>query len=177
MGCVWELDGLKSGAVRHGSCEEGQGWVKKATEVIQERIATYPPGSVSHYGKTILYHVRLTRSCASPIQLMFNLLAIRSAAIPRLERLISAPDTPASIIPQLQQDLEQEQEKQHRMKLENGLRRSNLVGMILECLKQMSKEKVGGDATGKSRLEEAVEKARIVGKEKREKRMKGMDVD
>lgn len=47
MGCVWELDGLKSGAVRHGSCEEGEGWVRKATEVIQERIGTYPPGSVS----------------------------------------------------------------------------------------------------------------------------------
>ena len=47
MGCVWELDGLKSGAVRHGSCEEGEGWVKKATEIIQDRIATYPPGSVS----------------------------------------------------------------------------------------------------------------------------------
>jgi hypothetical protein len=47
MGCVWELDGLKTGAVRHGACEEGEAWVKKATEVIQERISTYPPGSVS----------------------------------------------------------------------------------------------------------------------------------
>lgn len=107
---------------------------------------------------------------------MFNLLAIRSAAIPRLERLIASPDTPSSIIPQLQENLLQEQEKLHRMKLENGLRRSNLVGMILECLKQMSKEKTQGDV-GKSRLEEAVEKARVIGKEKREKRMKGMDVD
>jgi ubiquitin carboxyl-terminal hydrolase L5 len=110
---------------------------------------------------------------------MFNLLAIRSAAIPRLERLIASSDTPSSVIPQLQENLLQEQEKLHRMKLENGLRRSNLVGMILECLKQMSKEKTQGDAAGagKSRLEEAVEKARVIGKEKREKRMKGMDVD
>jgi ubiquitin carboxyl-terminal hydrolase L5 len=110
---------------------------------------------------------------------MFNLLAIRSAAIPRLERLIASPDTPSSIIPQLRENLLQEQEKLHRMKLENGLRRSNLVGMILECLKQMSKEKTQGDVggAGKNRLEEAVEKARVIGKEKREKRMKGMDVD
>lgn len=110
-------------------------------------------------------------------QLMFNLLAVRSAAIPRLERLIASPETPASIIPQLQDSLLQEQEKVHQMKFENGLRRSNLVGTILACLKQMSKEKVAGDAAGKSKLEEAVEKARVIGKEKREKRMKGMDVD
>jgi ubiquitin carboxyl-terminal hydrolase L5 len=108
---------------------------------------------------------------------MFNLLAIRSAAIPRLERLIADPTTPDAIIPSLTASLHQEQEKLHRMKLENGLRRSNLVGMILESLKQMAKEKADGDSAGKTKLEVAVEKARAIGKEKREKRMKGMDVD
>jgi ubiquitin carboxyl-terminal hydrolase L5 len=108
---------------------------------------------------------------------MFNLMAVRSAAVPRLERLIAAPDTPDAIIPSLTENLRQEQEKIHRMKLENGLRRSNLVGMILESLKQMAKEKTVGDSAGKSKLEVAVEKARTIGKEKREKHMKSMDVD
>jgi ubiquitin carboxyl-terminal hydrolase L5 len=108
---------------------------------------------------------------------MFNLLAVRSAAIPRLERLISASDTPDAIIPSLTESLHQEQEKLHRMKLENGLRRSNLVGMILESLKQMAREKADGETLGRSKLEVAVEKARTIGNEKREKRMKGMDTD
>jgi len=108
---------------------------------------------------------------------MFNLMAVRSAAVPRLERLIAAPDTPDAIIPSLTESLHQEQEKLHRMKLENGLRRSNLVGMILESLKQMAKEKADGNSAGKSKLEVAVEKARGVGKEKRDKQMKGMAVD
>jgi len=176
MGCVWELDGLKSGAVRHGSCEEGEGWVKKATEVIQDRIATYPPGSVSISTRTRPQSA-IHAEYPGVFQLMFNLMAVRSAAIPRLERLISAHDTPDAIIPSLTESLHQEQEKLHRMKLENGLRRSNLVGMILESLKQMAKEKTDGELSDKSKLEVAVEKARTLGKEKREKQMKGMDVD
>jgi hypothetical protein len=65
------------------------------------------------------------------------------------------------------------------MKLENGLRRSNLVGMILESLKVMAKTKnsAGSGEQGKTRLEVAVELARAKGKEKREKALKGMDVD
>jgi hypothetical protein len=46
MGCIWELDGLREGPVRHGACGEGERWVDAATEVIRERIGTYPEGSV-----------------------------------------------------------------------------------------------------------------------------------
>ena len=66
MGCVYELDGLKASPIRHGAYEEkGEGWAGKARfvsidsnltiltsdnvflrEVIENRIATYPPGSL-----------------------------------------------------------------------------------------------------------------------------------
>ncbi|KAK7029041.1 peptidase C12, ubiquitin carboxyl-terminal hydrolase [Favolaschia claudopus] len=43
MGSLYELDGLKQFPVRHGSYEtSGEGWVKKARETIERRIATYP---------------------------------------------------------------------------------------------------------------------------------------
>ena len=66
MGGVYELDGLKPNPVQHGPYEEkGEGWLAKARyvtlnrclclskltqdirEVIEARIATYPPGAVS----------------------------------------------------------------------------------------------------------------------------------
>ena len=48
-GSVYELDGLKRSPVRHGSySESGEGWISKAREVIEARIATYPVGSVCH---------------------------------------------------------------------------------------------------------------------------------
>lgn len=63
MGSVYELDGLKSNPISHGSYSEGgEGWVARARyilrifpesiadshtrEVIGARIATYPPGAV-----------------------------------------------------------------------------------------------------------------------------------
>lgn len=52
-GALYELDGLKEYAVRHGgwreSGGEGEGWLAKAREVIEARIATYPNGAVRHF--------------------------------------------------------------------------------------------------------------------------------
>lgn len=49
MGSVYELDGLREHPVSHGAYEtSGEGWLKKARETIEHRIATYPPGSVRH---------------------------------------------------------------------------------------------------------------------------------
>ncbi|KAK0195678.1 ubiquitin carboxyl-terminal hydrolase [Armillaria mellea] len=47
MGSVYELDGLKPHAVRHGHYEDqGEGWVKAARDAIEARIATYPENSL-----------------------------------------------------------------------------------------------------------------------------------
>lgn len=46
-GSIYELDGLKRSPVKHGAYETtGEGWVAKARQVIESRIATYPAGSV-----------------------------------------------------------------------------------------------------------------------------------
>ncbi|KAJ9114932.1 hypothetical protein QFC20_001306 [Naganishia adeliensis] len=146
QGCLWELDGLRRGPVRHGVVDErGEGWIGKAREVIEKRIATYGEGS-----------------------LMFNLLCVRSAAIPRLQRLLADPTTPAEFKPTYQSQLETEREKVRRGKLENGLRRNNLVPLMVELTKILAEQK--GQEGGKSVLEEATEKARVVGREKRARR-------
>ena len=50
---LYELDGLREFAVNHGSFSpSGEGWLGKAREVIQARIAIYEPGAVS----TLLIH-------------------------------------------------------------------------------------------------------------------------
>ncbi|KAF8732390.1 hypothetical protein AX14_004465 [Amanita brunnescens Koide BX004] len=46
MGALYELDGLKQHPVRHGPFGSDGDWVKKAREVIETRIATYPDGSL-----------------------------------------------------------------------------------------------------------------------------------
>lgn len=129
QGSLWELDGLKEGPVRHGAVPEGQGWLDVARDVIQRRISEYPAGS-----------------------LMFSLLCIRSAPIPRLQRLIkTSPD------PTLQAQLDQEMAKARRGELENGLRRANLIPMVIECIKALAGSKT---SDGRNRLEVAREQAR-----------------
>ena len=51
METLYELDGLKEWPVKHGAFDEnGDGWLGRAREVIEARIATYPPGAVRIYG-------------------------------------------------------------------------------------------------------------------------------
>lgn len=49
-GHIYEFDGLKRAPVKHGAfSESGEGWTGKAREVVEKRIATYPPESVSAF--------------------------------------------------------------------------------------------------------------------------------
>jgi ubiquitin carboxyl-terminal hydrolase L5 len=44
-GVLYELDGLRKSPLMHAAYE-GDEWLDHARDTIQERIATYPPGSV-----------------------------------------------------------------------------------------------------------------------------------
>ena len=68
---------------------------------------------------------------------MFNLLAVRAAAIPRLSRLISDPSTPAAEKMQMEDQLEHEKNKTRRGDTENALRRHNLLPAVFAMLKAM----------------------------------------
>jgi len=154
MGALWELDGLQQAPIRHGpvdETDEGK-WVKTAQEVIEKRIATYPEGS-----------------------LMFNLLCIRSAPIPRLRRLLTSSETSPDILEEISNQLGYEQEKSRRWQLENSLRRHNLIPMVIEVLQIMASAPGTAD---RSALAVAKEKAREVGRQKRDKAVKeGMETD
>ncbi|BEJ12135.1 hypothetical protein CspHIS471_0205950 [Cutaneotrichosporon sp. HIS471] len=104
-GVLYELDGLRSAPLMHAGCDDD--WLDVARETIEARIATYPPGSV-----------------------MFNLLAVRSAAIPRLEREIAATSNEMERF-RLSETLAQERAKAQEGAVENALRRHNMLPLVL----------------------------------------------
>lgn len=61
---LYELDGLKEFAVRHGGWTGGEGWVGKAREVIEARIGTYPEGAVSGCSDTLSHRIDMACSQA-----------------------------------------------------------------------------------------------------------------
>jgi len=68
---------------------------------------------------------------------MFNLLAVRSTAIPRLTRLIADPKTSIGERMQLEDQLQHEQNKAKRGDMENSLRRHNLLPTVFALLQAM----------------------------------------
>ncbi|KAF8629199.1 hypothetical protein AX17_005784 [Amanita inopinata Kibby_2008] len=119
MGALYELDGLKQYAVRHGPYDETEdGWVKKARGVIETRIATYPEGSLE-----------------------FSLLALRDDPLPmyqsQLEQLqeSSGSASTAEVISKIAN----ENSKRERWAFENSLRRHNHVGLVHALLSALAK--------------------------------------
>ncbi|KGB74731.1 ubiquitin carboxyl-terminal hydrolase L5 [Cryptococcus deuterogattii 99/473] len=132
---LYELDGLRRSPIMHAPVEDD--WLNTARETIEQRIATYPAGS-----------------------LMFNLLCVRSAAIPRLERLLNDPSTPAEQKFVLQDQLEHERNKSQKGAMENSLRRHNLLPVVFQLFKSLGESGMAA---------KAVEDARAKGKERRER--------
>lgn len=79
---------------------------------------------------------------------MFNLLAVRSAAVPRLTRQINDPSTPAEQRYQLSDQLEHEKTKAQRGKLENTLRQNNLLPVVFQLFKELGQSGKMGQLAG-----------------------------
>ncbi|QRV94122.1 peptidase C12, ubiquitin carboxyl-terminal hydrolase 1 [Ceratobasidium sp. AG-Ba] len=145
-GQIYELDGLKRAPIAHGSyVEEGEGWVAKAREVIENRIGTYPPGS-----------------------LHFNLLAVRDDPVPLLQAQLAAAQAEdhEQMAAELAARLSEEQEKRARWDFENSLRKHNHLGLIHALLVELAKkgQLQGAIANAKTKMKERIEKARASGK-------------
>lgn len=78
---------------------------------------------------------------------MFNLLCVRSAAIPRLERLLNDPATPAEQKFVLQDQLEHERNKSQKGAMENSLRRHNLLPVVFQLFKSLGESGMAGEYT------------------------------
>lgn len=103
-GQLYELDGLQSVPRQHGAVAEGPKgteWVTRAREVIQERIASYPPGA-----------------------LHFSLLAVTKDPLPGLKRELE--DTKAKgdemAAAGVVGKIEDEESKRKRWAFENSVR-------------------------------------------------------
>ncbi|KAE9408613.1 ubiquitin-specific protease [Gymnopus androsaceus JB14] len=119
MGSVYELDGLKPHAVRHGAYDEkGEGWLARAREVIETRIATYPPGALD-----------------------FSLLALRDDPLPLMQAELAELQASGkqSEAAELVVKLESENSKRNRWTFENSLRRHNHVGLVHSLLVALAK--------------------------------------
>ncbi|KIK68932.1 hypothetical protein GYMLUDRAFT_34944 [Collybiopsis luxurians FD-317 M1] len=145
LGFVYELDGLKPHAVRHGTFEDrGEGWLARAREIIENRIATYPPGSLD-----------------------FSLLAVRDDPLPimqtQLAQLQAAGKQDEAA--ELAIKLESETAKRNRWTFENSLRRHNHVGLVHSLLLALAKaEKLEPAKEGaKNFMKERIEKAKKKG--------------
>ncbi|THV06705.1 ubiquitin-specific protease [Dendrothele bispora CBS 962.96] len=151
MGSIYELDGLKPHAVKHGSYDEsGEGWLGRAREVIENRIATYPPGALE-----------------------FSLLAVRDDPLPILQSQLGGLQTSGkqSEATEVLEKIANENSKRERWAFENSLRRHNHVGLVYHLLIALAKA---------GRLEPAKETAKKIMKERVEKaktRGESMDED
>ncbi|KAF5388763.1 hypothetical protein D9757_005637 [Collybiopsis confluens] len=145
LGFVYELDGLKPHAVRHGSYEdEGESWLTRAREVIENRIATYPPGSLD-----------------------FSLLAVRDDPLPvmrdELAQLQAAGKQGEAA--ELVIKLDSEITKRDRWTFENSLRKHNHLGLVHSLLVALAKAGKLDSAKGNARtlMKERIEKSKAKG--------------
>ncbi|KAG2072233.1 cysteine proteinase [Suillus decipiens] len=119
LGSLYELDGLKPYPVRHGGYDEsGEGWVKKAREVIESRIHTYPTGALE-----------------------FSLLALRDDPIPGMRRRLDALQGSAgdAELSDLMNKFSNENSKRERWAFENSSRRHNHIGLVHALLLALAK--------------------------------------
>jgi len=151
-GAVYELDGLKSHAVRHGAYDEaGEGWLKTAREVIEARISTYPPGALE-----------------------FSLLAVHDDPLPSLQSRLQQAQRENDHVSEgnLLARIADENTKRENWAFENSLRRHNHVSLVHALLSALAK--TGGLAPAKAKAKEVmVEKM----KKRKESGQDAMDED
>ncbi|KAF7428535.1 hypothetical protein PC9H_007759 [Pleurotus ostreatus] len=151
MGSVYELDGLKQHPVNHGPYPEaGEGWLQRARQVIEARIATYPPGALE-----------------------FSLLALRDDPLPALQAQLTQLQSAGldSEAAEIVARLANENSKRERWAFENSLRRHNHTGLAYGILLALAKAGMLGKAKDEAKQ---VMKTRL---EKRRERGEDMEED
>lgn len=141
MGSVYELDGLKEHPVTHGPYQEaGEGWVKRAREAIESRIATYPDGALE-----------------------FSLLALRDDPLPALQGRLSRCQATGdhTEAEELLVKIANETNKRERWAFENSLRRHNHFGLVHGLVAALARAGSLESAVGKAKtiMKERIEKA------------------
>ncbi|KAK0226186.1 hypothetical protein IW262DRAFT_1266454 [Armillaria fumosa] len=145
MGSVYELDGLKPHAVRHGHYEDqGEGWVKAARDAIEVRIATYPENSLE-----------------------FSLLAVRDDPLPSLQSQLQQLQSAGleSEAAELVVKISTETSKRDRWAFESSVRRHNHFGLVHALVLALAKagKLEGAKESAKNKMKARVAQAREKG--------------
>ncbi|ESK91004.1 ubiquitin carboxyl-terminal hydrolase isozyme l5 [Moniliophthora roreri MCA 2997] len=142
LGSLYELDGLKPHAISHGAFDDAKGgWLARAREVIEGRIATYPPGALD-----------------------FSLLALRDDPLPGMHSELRTLQSleKESDATELVMRIANETNKRERWAFENSLRRHNHVGLMHALLVALAKSGKLGPAkeTAKKVMQDRIHKAK-----------------
>jgi len=124
-GRLYELDGLKEGPVDHGVVPKDSDWTDIVRPVIEQRIKKYSEGEI-HFSllalvsdRKIMLEKRLTE------------LTCSSMDVDGIDKEVA----------ELKRQLEVEDEKRKKQKIENIRRRHNYLPFIMALLKACAKEK------------------------------------
>jgi len=135
-GNLYELDGLKSGPIDHGSFKGD--WLDAARPIIQKRISKYASGEI---------HFNLM-AIVSDRQMMYQrqlekLTKLVESSMDTSEGTDGAALSQSSVheeIKELQYKIDKESEKQRKYKQENLRRKHNYFPFIVEMLRILAKE-------------------------------------
>jgi ubiquitin carboxyl-terminal hydrolase L5 len=121
-GRLYELDGLREGPIDLGPIPEGKDWTEVVRPVLQERISKYSEGEIH-----------------------FSLLAVIPDRKEEYEKKLADLEATGTAAPEsvaeLKLQIEEEDEKRHRFKLENIRRKHNYLPLIVQFLKELAQQK------------------------------------
>lgn len=157
-GRLYELDGLQSGPIDHGECDE-KNWLDAAIPIIQNRIALYSQAEVGFNLMAVIKNVK--KVCLEEIEKLKKrkeqLLSGEGMDIEDKESTIKMIDDE---IESLTMKISNEEAKYEDWKKENIRRRHNYIPFLFNLLKALAE---------KDKLMDLIEKA----KKKAEERKKG----
>ncbi|ORE07573.1 ubiquitinyl hydrolase [Rhizopus microsporus var. microsporus] len=130
-GALYELDGLSSGPVNLGACDEND-WVRKANEAIMKRMEQYGASEL-HFSLMALTKDRIELYEEQIEELDGLILSLSEDAVEERNRLNSERSV-------LTHKLQIEKEKRQRWHRENALRKHNFIPLIYNLLRHLAEK-------------------------------------
>lgn len=152
-GALFELDGLKTGPINLGPCDESN-WVDVLCPIIQKRIERYAQSEIRFNLMAIVKdrEAVISEQIEDVEAQLLSLGAgesmdVRSDDAAESESSSSSTDSSEEVgrlkveLSRLQNDLESEKEKKQKWKDENQRRRHNYLPFVMALLKQLAEKK------------------------------------
>ncbi|KAJ8039106.1 Ubiquitin carboxyl-terminal hydrolase isozyme L5 [Holothuria leucospilota] len=137
-GRLYELDGLKEGPVDLGKCDQSD-WLKTVKPAIEQRIHKYSAGEIHFNLMAVISDRKMI--CDRELEKLRNQLKALENQEEMMDTDQSKPVSKESILSQIshyEQQIEEEDAKIKRFKIENIRRKHNYLPFIMELLKLLA---------------------------------------